>query len=269
MDKAKSPRRIYIRHADKEYANGDATLYKHDPGITDKGIEKAKMVAKRLVEQWGMPDRIIVSPYRRTRETAKVMKAALLEPGILRKIPVNVDRDVSEYLGNHRTAPIDVTESTLTHEPPHPESFSEMKTRVESHNNKITKYIKKHGGVIWIVTHGLIMKQVAYLNGIKMAKEFPNLTCLSISDGELKCNIRGEVFMFHETSDLNSDPPELDEFDNSDDTLSEKLTDNNEKYTYEPRYEIGRSDKKTININRWDLVKSEKKWTRETEINNF
>ena len=270
MNKHKSARRIYIRHADKEYANGDATLYKHDPGITEKGIEKAKMVAKHLVEQWGVPDRIIVSPYRRTRETAKVMKASLIEPGILRKIPVNVDRDVSEYLGNHRTTPIDVTESTLVHDPPHPESFSEMKTRVENHNNKINKYVKKNGGVIWIVTHGLIMKQVAYLSGIKMAKEFPNLTCLSICDGEMKCDIRGEVIMFHESLDLNADQAELDEFDNSDETLTEKMSDN-EKYTYEPRYEIGRSDKsnKTVNMNRWDLVKSEKKWTRETEISNI
>lgn len=267
MDKNKSARRIYIRHADKEYANGDADLYKHDPGITDKGVEKSRMVAKRLVEQWGIPDRIIVSPYRRTRETAKVMKASLIEPGILRKIPVNVDRDVSEYLGNHRTTPIDVTESTLVHEPPHPESFAEMKTRVENHNNKIKKYVKKHGGVIWIITHGLVMKQVAFLNGIKMSKEFPNLTCLSISDDELKCDIRGEVIMFHESIDLNSEQPELDEFDNSDDTTNEKTNDkinektNDEKYNYvyEPRYEIGRSDK-SVNTNRWDLVKSEKKW---------
>jgi len=71
--------------------------------------------------------------------------------------------------------------------------------------------------------------------------------------------------MFHESLDLISEQTEFDEFENSDDTL----TDNNEKYTYEPRYEIGRSDKnnKTVNINRWDLVKSEKKWTRDSDIN--
>lgn len=187
----KTTRRIYIRHADKEYANGDADMYKHDPGITTKGVEKSKMVAKHLIEQWGIPNRIVVSPYRRTRETAKVLRSVLNK-----KVPIHVDRDVSEYLGNHRGIPIDVTESTLAHDPPHPETFVAMKKRVKSHHNKITKYTKKTNGVIWIITHGLIMKQVASLVGIKMSKEFPSLTCLSIMDDEIQT--KGEVIMFHD-----------------------------------------------------------------------
>lgn len=173
-------RRIYIRHADKEYANGDASRFKHDPGITTDSIAKARMVAKHLVNQWGPPDRIILSPYRRTRETAAIMNSVLGK-----KVPMHVDTDIAEYLGNHRNVPIDVTESTLVHQPPHPESFSQMKSRVKTHHNRITTYgKKKKRGVIWIVTHGLIIKQVAGLIGMKMPKEFPTLTCLSIVDGD-------------------------------------------------------------------------------------
>ncbi len=187
-------RRIYIRHADKEYANGDADLYKHDPGITTSGVKKTKMVARHLVDQWGEPDRIIVSPYRRTRETAQIMNGILSE-----KVPMHIDSELSEYLGNHRTVPIDVTEDTLTYDPPHPETFPEMKTRVRKHHSKITSYArKKDQGVIWIVTHGLIIKQVASLIGIKMGKEFPTLTCLSIVDGEKIT--KSEVTIFNKTN---------------------------------------------------------------------
>jgi broad specificity phosphatase PhoE len=173
-------RRIYIRHADKEYANGDANLYKHDPGITSEGIAKTKMVASHLVNLWGPPDRIIISPYRRTRETAIIMHSVLKN-----KVPTHIDTTVSEYLGNHRTVPIDVTESTLIHDPPHPESFVQMKSRVKTHHDNITSYAKKKKkGVIWIITHGIIIKRVASLIGVKMPKEFPNLSCFSIIDGD-------------------------------------------------------------------------------------
>lgn len=196
MQNKKEARRIYIRHANKEYVNGDARMYKHDPGITKKGVEKTEMVAKHLVEQWGIPDKIFSSPYRRARETAQVMKRVL---GI--KIPIFIDREISEYLGNHRNETIDVTESTLVHDPPHPETFNDMKKRVQSHHDKITK--KSHG-VIWIITHGIIMKQEAELVGIKMKKDFPSLTCLSIVDNEENIT-KGEVILFHDNPDNNSE----------------------------------------------------------------
>ena len=192
-------RRVYIRHASKQYANGDADIYKHDPGITDIGALRAKMVAKYIIDLWGEPERIIVSPYERTRETAKIMKSVCKTD-----TPIHIDSDVSEYLGNHRNVPIDVKESTLIHCPPHPETFTELKNRVRLHHDKITKYVKnknKHKGIIWIVTHGLIIKQIASLIGIKVAKEFPTLSCLSIEDNN---KIDGEnisksgIIMFHE-----------------------------------------------------------------------
>lgn len=230
MDRSrKNARRIYIRHADKEYSNGDADMFVHDPGITEKGGEKSKMVAVHLIEQWGIPNRIIVSPYRRTRETAKIMRSV-----IGKKIPIHVDRELSEYLGNHRGIPIDVTESTLAHDPPHPETFEDLTNRVKSHHNKITKYTKKTSGVIWIITHGLIMKQVAALIGIKMPREFPSLTCLSIMDGDdtkygnnnsnnnnssnNKYSTTGEIITFHDglTNNEISDGFDNNDVDNND-----------------------------------------------------
>lgn len=212
MLNVKGCRRIYIRHADKEYANGDSDIYKHDPGITQSGLEKTKMVAQHLIEQWGRPELIICSPYRRTRETAAIMSSVLDADGTGIEVPIHYDSDVAEYLGNHRSVPIDVTESTLVHDPPHPESFAALKQRVQKHNDKIRKYClssieKNNEGVIWIITHGLIIKQIACLIGMKrVAKEFPTLTCLSIVDGEKMT--KSEILMFNDTNyhdDCNSD----------------------------------------------------------------
>ncbi len=216
MSKPREFRRIYIRHADKEYANGDAAMYKHDPGITDNGVEKTKMVARHLIEQWGNPDSIIVSPYRRTRETAQIMNSVLNK-----KVKVKIDIELSEYLGNHRNIPIDVTERTKVHDPPHPETFSDMKGRVRKHHHRITNFSKqqKDGGVVWIITHGLIIKQVASLIGIKMAKEFPTLTCLSIVDGEKIT--KSEVTIFNENLDSLDSEQENSEQENSDSLESE------------------------------------------------
>lgn len=223
-------RRIYIRHAEKEYSNGDSDMYKHDPGITERGVQKSKMVAKYLIDKWGIPSKIISSPYKRTRETASVMKSVISGPVISSKtisappgyekrpdpIKIVIDRDVSEYLGNHRNIPIDVTESTLTYDPPHPESFSEMRLRVRTHNDKITNSLSGSGnrtGPIWIVTHGLIIKELAALIDIKMARDFPSLTCLSILSQEKITE--GSVIVFHDDPENISEELEECQLSNS------------------------------------------------------
>jgi len=127
---------------------------------------------------------------------------------------MHIDVELSEYLGHHRHAPIDVTESTLIHIPPHPETFDDMKARARRHHEKITRHTRKRkSGVIWIVTHGLIMQQVASFVGIRMAKRFPPLTCLSIQDGDKIT--KGEVVMFVENEEIDSDI-EFDSDSNSD-----------------------------------------------------
>ena len=184
-------RKIYIRHADKEYVNGDSNVFKHDPGITELGKSRTKDLAKILVEKWGNPDMILTSPYERTRQTSKILNSELES-----RVPMYIDSDLSEYLGNHRDIPIDVREETLKHNPPHPETFLDMKARVKNHHNKVSKYLSnKQNFVVWIVTHGLVIKQIAYLMGLKICKDFPTLTCLSLAGNEGN----NEIVIFNES----------------------------------------------------------------------
>lgn len=191
-------RRIYIRHADKEYSNGDASIYKHDPRITEKGVDKARQVSLDIAEKWGIPDMIICSPYRRTRETAIIMKKAVSSMA-KRKIPIHIDNDVAEYLGNQKKYELDVTPKTLIYNPPHPESFFQMRERVKNHHNRILEYIrKKKEGIIWIVTHGLIIKQILDYSNLNIFKNIPTLSCVSISDEDERVNV--EISISAETS---------------------------------------------------------------------
>lgn len=169
----------------------DSELFKHDPGITKVGVERSRKIAVRLLEMYGEPCKIISSPFRRARETAMVMNMTL-------KIPLEeilIDNNISEYLGNHPESPLDVTKATQIHKPPHPETFDDMKKRVKRHIDKMRK--KENAslkGVIWVITHGIIMKQVAAYAGIKNANNFPCLTCLSVL--ETQDMLKSEFLIF-------------------------------------------------------------------------
>jgi broad specificity phosphatase PhoE len=177
---------IYIRHAVKDYRNSDAEFFKHDPGIKEFGVERAKKIATKLIETYGEPTKIVASPYRRTRETAMIMNTMLKNP--FEEIFINTN--LSEYLGNHAHAPIDVTSATKIHNPPHPESFDDMKKRVKKFMDKN----EKSKEIVWFITHGIIIKQIASNLGIRTSKQFPYLTCFAVT--EKTDMIRGEFLLF-------------------------------------------------------------------------
>jgi broad specificity phosphatase PhoE len=165
--------RIYIRHAEKEYDNGKAINYKHDPGITEIGKLGCIETAKELISKYGLPDLIICSPYRRARETANLMNSYLISIG--KPSIIYCDKSISEYLGNHRNVKLDVTEDTLKFNPPHPENFHQMKERVKTHNMNITQNYNINMKRTWIITHGLIIKEIAKLYDIVPIKHIPPL----------------------------------------------------------------------------------------------
>jgi len=182
-------RKIYIRHADKAYKNMDSELFKHDPGITELGVERARRVANKLVEEYGIPSKIVSSPFRRARETAMIMNMTLENPFE----EILIDNNLSEYLGNHNNVPLDVTTATKIHNPPHPETFDDMKKRVKRHVEKMRKKQNKEE-IIWFVTHGLILKQISNSINLKTTRTFPCLTCLSIV--EKHDMVKGEFILF-------------------------------------------------------------------------
>ena len=282
-------RLVYIRHAEKEYNNGESNLYKHDPGITPDGISKTKEMAKNIIKEWGVPEMIISSPYRRTRETAIIMNTTLREYNNGNNTPNNnkqniklkIDVGLSEYLGNHKTAILDVTPETKVWNPPHPEMFGAMKQRVKNHYNKIRKFMRKSNKnnsngngemkVIWLVTHGIIIKQIhEEQTGIKLHKQqLPNLTCLSIVDegNSVKTEFKS----------LNPKQQEKYELKEKETNYEQKKTNTNsyeqknyEKKNYEKKnYEKKNYEKKNYEKKNYEKKNYEKKNYEKKNINNY
>jgi len=159
---------IYIRHAKKAYSNGKAPRGQpqHDPPITNSSVDLIKKTSSDLIENFGIPKKIIMSPYLRIYQTVNEL---------IKQIPntqlicdnIFYDLNIAEYLGNQR-GKIDLSDQTCevfnTTEFPQPgESMFQLKSRVSTHlkimdicdnsNNTENK-------VTWIVTHGLIIKTI-------------------------------------------------------------------------------------------------------------
>jgi broad specificity phosphatase PhoE len=156
--------RIYIRHADKAYNNGDHTTDRHDPPITNSGANQARLLAEFLIQTYGLPEAVVCSPYRRTRETAIAMVSAIVTlTG--RTMPIKCDVDLSEYLGNHPNDPLDITDGTRMFSPPHPERFPDLDRRLRRHN-RIMQVLDATPAPVWFICHGIIITQLARLNGV-------------------------------------------------------------------------------------------------------
>ena len=70
---------IWIRHAEKLYNNGKGPIgsKQHDPGILRDEEQKIRNLTRRLIKIYGYPNKIICSPYLRTRETCNYIKEEL------------------------------------------------------------------------------------------------------------------------------------------------------------------------------------------------
>ena len=177
--------RIYIRHGEKQYGNGESESLRHDPDLTDEGKVVASKTGLRLVQMYGHPDYVICSPYLRTRSTATAL-ISLLEVSI----PIYIDVKLSEYLGNHPNEPLDVTEETLSYTPPHPEKFYQLQQRVAAHQ-KINFHLDKSSEIVWYVSHGLIINTLYKCLPLKVPKKtnpIPYLGMLKIKHHHGKLN---------------------------------------------------------------------------------
>jgi len=154
-------KRIYIRHAMKEYANGEQGC---DPPITEEGKEETIKIADKLYSAFGLPTVIITSPFLRTRQTALIIKNRLTKLSS-QDIPLICDKKIGEYLGNQ---PLEIqamlTKETLSYDPFIGENISSLLVRIREHNDTLAA-LEKDDFTFFIISHGLIIKKLARFNG--------------------------------------------------------------------------------------------------------
>jgi len=155
---------IYIRHSEKLYKNGNNINFQLDPGLTDNGKINALIKFTELLK-YGIPSKIYCSPYLRTRETAIISQYVVKQHSNV-DVEIIIDNLLSEYLGNQKNVNFekDVKPETAQYNPPPPENWGEYMNRITQHfnNNQNTN------DVIWFITHGLLIKNIAFLNGVKI-----------------------------------------------------------------------------------------------------
>lgn len=146
---------IFVRHGKKEYNNGGAPNYSHDPPLTQEGKEECSDVSL-CMQSYGFPETVIMSPYLRTRQTTEGLIKGLKDlPDII------VDNRIAESLINQR-GKILLYPETEAYDPPTSEHSIDVKERVKDFYLDI---IRDHQDrVIWVVTHGIIIDFISRLH---------------------------------------------------------------------------------------------------------
>lgn len=132
---------LYIRHGNDE----TTSYYKQDTRLNQSFKQDIITVTQELIKQYGYPDKIYCSPFKRARETLNVMMTLI-------KCPVFIDSNLSRFFSEKETLNPKVRPSTLKYNPPIQESKQEFKYRADH---------LKYKGNVWCITHFLIIKRTA------------------------------------------------------------------------------------------------------------
>jgi broad specificity phosphatase PhoE len=175
---------IWIRHANKLFCNGKAPegYHQHDPPIKEESKEEIYKKVDSLIKEFGFPDKLICSPFLRTRQTIEKMLERLFILDVKRasNIITETDIDISEYLGFQKPS---YTEADVDKETKGlsktkiilGESLKNLNYRVKDHISKLNLFEDKVE-IIWIITHGIILNNIYYsltkMNG--RAKQLPD-----------------------------------------------------------------------------------------------
>lgn len=160
---------IWIRHAEKKYKNGKNEEYSLDPDITEEGKIAAFDKFQILVNSYGPPERIVTSPYLRTRSTAEIARQVIFESCNI-DIIIEYDRYLGEYLGNQSDKDLSIClrPETLIHNP----IPSEIKKK---YNRRMYGHTKRATPNTWYITHGYNICTISQIKNQKI--KYPNELC--------------------------------------------------------------------------------------------
>ena len=163
--------KLYIRHSHKAYRNGFNDTYSFDPPITEEGRTYARTKFAYLLRQYGAPEVIVCSPYLRTRQTAEIARAVLMENG--HNCAIYYDNSIAEHITTkHRNVDFTGTRTPMTEleGPPKVESLGQYRQRITKHVETNREYDKT-----WYITHGGVIQSVA--SQYNRVVNYPNEVC--------------------------------------------------------------------------------------------
>lgn len=172
---------VYIRHASKLHANGvDKSEFTFDPPITSGHQKEIDDLVDAIYNSENPPGYILCSPFKRTRETAELVRNALsTRHGY--NVEIFIDRDFGEFLGNHvgKVKEEQFDPVTRSFQPIIDPNYIAFQERVEERFK--TLQAENSEKPVWIITHSLVIKTIIKTWG-KNIKTIPDLGALQIRD---------------------------------------------------------------------------------------
>ena len=146
---------IYLRHGDDR---GD-DVYRHDRPLNDRGRKKSGKIADRLIEKYGHPDAVYVSPFRRALETLEAMYEHFE-----RDVTVHRDRRIAQHLSQKQQSAPQVSPETAA-QIAIVEDRAAFRRRVADHVEEARGAV----GMNWCITHQAVIEEVANHFGMKIS----------------------------------------------------------------------------------------------------
>lgn len=151
---------LYMRHGD-DRDHGDSD-YRHDRHLNDRGREKASKAARCMIEKYGHPNIVYVSPFRRAIETLDAMSDRFDRP-----VDVRRDPKIAQYL-RHKAEP-QVSPETAKHIAI-AEDRDAFRRRVADH---VDEARRQNGTthVIWGITHQIVIEEIAVYFNVELSDD--------------------------------------------------------------------------------------------------
>lgn len=141
---------IYLRHGDDRGND----IYRYDRPLNDRGKHRAAKKAEQLIDTYGHPHRVFVSPFRRTRETLAAMSLHFNRPVEIHQDPRIAQRLSSKQQRDPLISP--ETRAMITMN----EDEDTFHQRIAAHARAMQQVWTAHRPV-WCITHQAVIEEVA------------------------------------------------------------------------------------------------------------
>ena len=174
---------IYIRHSnDSKRYQESSILHRDDLKITADGRKLARKMGKRLINKYGEPDLIFLSPFMRAKETLREMSK-----NFSHKPKIYYDNRLSRYFSSSEKKNPSCFTETFNHNIPIYENWDEFKLRVHKNLKSMRRrgFIKSNK-VVWCITHALPFIQISKICKIQIPKDIPFMYHFRVTEKRLK-----------------------------------------------------------------------------------
>lgn len=156
---------VFIRHSDDE---GHHCSRLHDCELNPNGENLAMRVGRQIIDEYGIPDIVYCSPFRRTIQTMENMLYGV----DMDDIDVRVDPMLMRYFARNEKRRPDIAPQTRGCEKYINESYNGFKRRVDRFIRKIERY-ERSKKLVFVVTHTLVYIRIGRLYHASLPRYIP------------------------------------------------------------------------------------------------